>query len=79
MNSVGVQNITRDVIRGRRGKHGRDDKQQGAPQRVIQRVPQQLGATRKLPEGPGGAEVAGAVLSTRSRDGAGDDDAETAA
>ena len=42
-------------------------------------MPESLRVTRDLPEPRGDAEVAGAVPSTRSRDGAGDEEAETAA
>ena len=41
----------------------------GAPQQVIQAVPEQLKATRVLPEGRGGAEMAGAAPATKLCDG----------
>ena len=45
----------------------------------LERVPELLGTIRVLPEGRGGAEVAGAVPSTKHRDGDEEDDVETTA
>ena len=57
-------------------QHGKWQQRNRAPQQTIQRVPEHLGATRDSPEWSGGTGNDGAVLATKSRAGAGDDDVE---